>query len=142
MSYLRALSSPDFLSFQIHQLPLSKLHYHPSTSYKRRKMDQPHTESSNTTHTMASNLDLKVSVQLNDLPLFDSPQFLALGASSKRAIEDIIHRCAQDIEHQLKKAGEEEEGEGGKDKGPIEHLGALLFKLGTVDFEGSDEVHG
>ncbi|KAF7898013.1 uncharacterized protein EAF01_008979 [Botrytis porri] len=56
---------------------------------------------------MASNLDLKVSVQLNGYPLFQSPQ-IALSSTRARTIQSIIDKCAQDIEYQLTRAGADE----------------------------------
>lgn len=64
---------------------------------------------------MSSNLDLRVSVQLNGHPLFASPQ-LALSSDRVRAIQDIIRQCAQDIEYQLTRAGADERRKAEQDR--------------------------
>ncbi|TEY39361.1 hypothetical protein BOTCAL_0462g00040 [Botryotinia calthae] len=64
---------------------------------------------------MASNLDLKVSAQLNGYPLFRSPQ-IALSSTRVRAIQSIIDKCAQEIEYQLTRAGRDERRDAEQDR--------------------------
>lgn len=74
---------------------------------------------------MASNLDLKVSVQLNGYPLFRSPQ-IALSSTRARAIQSIIDKCAQDIEYQLTRAGADDRRDAERDRRFQENLRANM----------------
>ncbi|KAF7932175.1 hypothetical protein BELL_0944g00050 [Botrytis elliptica] len=74
---------------------------------------------------MASNLDLKVSVQLNGYPLFRSPQ-IALSSTRARAIQSIIDKCAQDVEYQLTRAGADERRDAEQDRRFQENLRANM----------------